>query len=226
MDKTYCYGPDYTVLKNKHGIRDDEALQQAEALITRQRMRQPIDDAFEMTARSYQNLHNHIFQDVYERAGEYRSTELWKGMSGFEHPHEIAPRMEQMFGENAQLPTASFDNSHEFAREAAKLMHGLNDIHAFREGNGRTQRLFLERLAMQSGFRIDEVNIDRKLWMEGSIQSFAQGAKSDHPVMTQCITTAIDLSRPVDIGPEFDHGHDGDGHGHSNDGHDGGRGGR
>jgi cell filamentation protein len=224
MDKTYCYAPDYAVLKNKHGIQDDTALQATEALLTHRRLRQPPPDPFGMTAQSYQNLHHHIFQDVYEWAGEYRSTELWKGNSGFEHPHEIAPRMEQVFDENAPLLNTSFDNSHEFAREAAKLMHELNDIHAFREGNGRTQRFFLERFGGQIGFKIDTVNIDRKLWMEGSIQSFGQGAKSDHPVMTQCIATAIDLSRSIDFDLEIDHGLDGDDHAHSNDGHDGGLG--
>ena len=43
----------------------------------------------------------------------------------------------------------------EFAEKAANVACELNNIHPFREGNGRTLLLFVEALATQAGHEID-----------------------------------------------------------------------
>lgn len=199
MDDTYCYAPNYTVLKNRLHIQDEDDLQRAEALLTRQRMREPLDPPFEMTPQSYQAIHQHIFQDVYEWAGEYRSTQLFRGASAFEYPHVIDGRMEEIFSTHADLTAGANISVPVFARDAAQLMYELNDVHPFREGNGRAQRVFLKRLGAQAGFQIEQANIDAKLWMEGSVQSFMQGGKKGNLLMGECISSAIDQSRSIEM---------------------------
>jgi cell filamentation protein len=48
----------------------------------------------------------------------------------------------------------------QFAARAAEHMCELNTIHPFLDGNGRTQRAFLEMLAKQAGHDIDLARID------------------------------------------------------------------
>src|SRR5690606_34818539 len=42
-----------------------------------------------------------------------------------------------------------------FSERAGYYLGNINKIHAFREGNGRTQRVFIDQLAKQNGFYIE-----------------------------------------------------------------------
>jgi cell filamentation protein len=57
----------------------------------------------------------------------------------------------------------------QFAAPAADLMAGINAIHAFREGNGRTQRVFMEELASQAGHALDFTVVSRERMAQASI---------------------------------------------------------
>ena len=48
---------------------------------------------------------------------------------------------------------------------------GTNDLHPFREGNGRTQRIFLSQLIENAGYGIDWAEIDGDLLMIATIQA-------------------------------------------------------
>lgn len=76
-------------------------------------------------------------------------------------------------------------------------MADLNHIHPFPEGNGRTQRIFLELLGRQSGFRLAHVRLGRDQWLAASIDSFRQDARrkghfGSHELMTGLIASALD----------------------------------
>ena len=47
----------------------------------------------------------------------------------------------------------------------------MNYVHPFREGNGRTQALYLQQLSGQAGHRLDLTQIDPQGWIEGAITS-------------------------------------------------------
>lgn len=56
-----------------------------------------------------------------------------------------------------------------------RLSHYLGEInvfHPFREGNGRSQRLFIEYLAKQAGFSVDFSQVSDKQMIEASAASF------------------------------------------------------
>lgn len=46
-----------------------------------------------------------------------------------------------------------------------------NNIHPFREGNGRTQRVFISQLALNAGYEMDFANIDTDKLMIATIQA-------------------------------------------------------
>ena len=48
-------------------------------------------------------------------------------------------------------------------------INAINAIHPFREGNGRTQRLYLEVLAKQAGHELAMDRIDPKAWNDASV---------------------------------------------------------
>jgi cell filamentation protein len=120
----------------------------------------------------YSAIHHHLFQDVYDWAGEYRSIRIAKGGSMFCYPEQIAEQMDILF---ARLSGASFTPSNgrkDFITATASFLADLNAIHPFREGNGRTQLTFLFLLGERSGFALDMTRIRPQEMLSAMIASF------------------------------------------------------
>ena len=79
-DKSYCY-PNTDVLINKLGIKNAKELYEAEKRITsieiQELSRNPLKGNFDFD--HLKSIHKHIFQDIYEWAGEIRTVEIGKG---------------------------------------------------------------------------------------------------------------------------------------------------
>lgn len=58
------------------------------------------------------------------------------------------------------------------ARALAHYLGEINAIHPFREGNGRTQRAFVNQVALMNGFYLDFSLITDKEMLEASHHSF------------------------------------------------------
>ena len=74
-----------------------------------------------------------------------------------------------------------------FAERAALHLGEINAINPFREGNGRTQQLFLEILAQRAGHSILRERIDSVAWNEAVIKSF----RGDYGALQDVINKAI-----------------------------------
>jgi cell filamentation protein, protein adenylyltransferase len=70
----------------------------------------------------------------------------------------------------------------EFANRAAAVMVDLNGVHPFREGNGRTQRVFMGVLAQEAGYSLDFSVVSRERMIQASI---AGNEKSDPGMMSR-----------------------------------------
>ena len=82
-DRNYCYPPDFTVLRNRLGIRRASTLEAAERRLVAQRLREPVPTgAFDLA--HLKAIHRHLFQDVYAWAGEVRTVEIAKDGSRFQ----------------------------------------------------------------------------------------------------------------------------------------------
>jgi cell filamentation protein len=170
FDDPYCY-PNSRILKNRADIRSPELLETNEVRATSLRASEPLPDG-QFNPAHYRAIHRHLFQDVYECAGEYRSIRIAKGSAMFCYPEHIADQMELLF---AQLPSASFtlriapDN---FIAAAASFLADLNAIRPFREGNGRTQLTFLFLLGNRAGISLDMTRIRPQQMLAAMIASF------------------------------------------------------
>ena len=55
----------------------------------------------------------------------------------------------------------------------AYYLSEINVLHPFREGNGRTQRLFIEYLASVAGYKVDFSEVTAREMLIASAESFA-----------------------------------------------------
>ncbi len=187
-DTTYCYAPDYTVLKNKAGIEDTHQLERFERLKTINRQRFCLDN-IPITYNGYKQIHAHLFQDVYTWTGQPRRVNISKGepFAFWQHiDQEMAKRFALINKENNLRGL----NVESFAQRAAEHLNEINAIHPFREGNGRTQRIFLQNLAHQAGHELEITRFDQRLWMKASIEGFRN---VDYRPMQACILGSLIL---------------------------------
>ncbi len=185
-DTEYCYPPDFTVLKNKAGLRDAEQLEQFERLKTINRLRYcPLD--IPISYEGYKEIHRRIFQDVYEWAGQPRSVDIRKGDYFCRAPY-IDQEMRRQFRTLQRENNLKDLQAAKFAVRTAEHLGEINAIHPFREGNGRTQRVFLRNLAHQAGYAIDLTRLTQDAWLDASIRSFR---KQDYAPMERVIREAM-----------------------------------
>jgi cell filamentation protein len=170
-DDPYCY-PGTSVLKNRLDLRTQAELDRFEASITAQRGREPLP-AGGLDERHYRALHRHLFQDVYEWAGETRTVRLAKQGSMFCYPEHIAREMQRVFGWVAEQNHLRGLSAEEFAGKAAHVVAELNAIHPFREGNGRTQFVFLRLVGDEAGHPLLFERLDAPAALEAMIASFS-----------------------------------------------------
>lgn len=166
----YCY-PGTTVLKNKPGIKDEQKLSEFEAVMTAQRSDEPLPQG-RLSAAHYRAIHKHLFQDIYEWAGKYRTVRIGKGGSAFCYPEHIDAEMQKLF---TYLKRQNFFrnlSANDFATRAAHFISTLNAIHPFREGNGRAQTTFLVLLADRAGHPLDVQKLVPEKFLTAMIKSF------------------------------------------------------
>ncbi|MEQ8829855.1 MAG: Fic family protein [Alphaproteobacteria bacterium] len=186
MEDPYVY-PGTEVLINRFDLRNDDLLHAHERALSRARIRRP-PPLVSMTPKGLSEIHKHIFQDIYPWAGEIRTCDLSKGTSFFCLPKHLPKQLEhrmQRLREDTDLPRPI---PHVFAKQAAEHIAELNALHPFREGNGRTLRLFAAQLAERAGLELDIRKIDHDRWIEGSIRSFDDG---DTTILRETLENAL-----------------------------------
>ena len=106
---------------------------------------QQIDNGTITIARTYDGDHMraiqwHLFQDVYEWAGQYRRVNIFKG-PGRSFGDVLTGELDRYLHDIHQLITHtpwSQLGRHEFVDQARPCFAYVNQAHPFREGNGRT----------------------------------------------------------------------------------------
>ena len=169
----YCY-PGTDVLRNLVDLRDADALAAFEAAMVHERSLQPLPTG-RLSVSHYRAIHRHLFQDVYNWAGRYRTVRIAKGGSVFCYPENIATQMTVLFLDLKGRDFFAEKSAEDFSRAAAGFLGGLNAIHPFREGNGRTQNAFLGILAARAGHQVDFSRLDPDSFLRAMIESFAVG---------------------------------------------------
>lgn len=185
-DKALYRYPDSDVLRNRLGITDAGQLEHVEFLLVSQRLEEAIPKGnFDLP--HLQKIHWHLFQDVYDWAGEIRKVDIGKGGFGF-HPHgRIEMGMADVHKRLDQQSYLRGLHRDKFAVEAAEYIGDVNRLHPFREGNGRTQLQYLKQLGEQANHKIDLSRFERKSWIQASIEA----NKFETTRMADCINKSI-----------------------------------
>lgn len=169
-----CY-PGTTVLINKFGIRSEARLLEAETAITQEAAARwelsPMCSTFDL--EHYKAIHRHLFQDLYDWAGQLRTVDISKKGTRFCPCERLEEEAVAAFKRLRDMKLFAGLTKDEFVLEFVDLYVTTNYLHPFREGNGRTQRLFLAQLARKVGFRLDFADIDLDELMIATIQSAA-----------------------------------------------------
>ena len=173
-----CY-PDTTVLVNKLDIRTQELLTEAESvLVTSFSVKLEKTMRFEnVDFDYYKNLHKQMFSDLYDWAGTVRKINISKKGTVFCNASDIERIGTLKFERLKKQKFLKEMKNDEFLDELTDLYHELNMLHPFREGNGRTLRLFVTLLVRNTGRDIDFNNADSDLLTIATIRA-AQGDKS------------------------------------------------
>ncbi|MBP0618258.1 Fic/DOC family protein [Jiella mangrovi] len=166
-----CY-PGTSVLRNKAELQDADALDEFELSMFYTRAEEPLPSGA-LDYPHYRALHHHLFQDVYEWAGQPRTIRIGKGGNWFCYPEYIASEMARIFNELAADNYLVGLSRAAFAAKAAHILAEINAVHPFREGNGRTQLTFLTILAEHAGFTVDMDVLDPDRVMQAMIASFS-----------------------------------------------------
>jgi cell filamentation protein len=166
----YCY-PGTFVLINRLCIRDQAALDAFEAEVTALRSAQEVPPG-SLDYSHFLAIHKHLFQDVYDWAGEIRTVRVAKQGSAFCYPEYIDSEMRKLFSELVRQRHFRDRSPADFAARAAHFLAELNAIHPFREGNGRTQLSFLKLLAEQVGYPLFLIRLDPDAMLQAMIKSF------------------------------------------------------
>lgn len=103
-------------------------------------------------------IHFYLFQDVYDWAGQIRRVDLRKNVEGA--VFFLRYSMIENAARFAAAELASENNlrnlsRHDFVERLSYYYDQLNYIHPFREGNGRAQRVFWNRIAHDAGWVLD-----------------------------------------------------------------------
>ena len=170
-----CYSGT-TVLINKFDIREEGKLNEVEGVLTSARyaewLRAPKTETFDFD--HYKAIHRFLFSDLYDWAGEVRTVNISKKGTQFAPVEQIESQAALIF-ERLKKQDFFKELSHdEFVDEIVDFYCVTNFLHPFREGNGRTQRLFLTQLIRNAGYDISFADMDTDLLMIATIQS-AQG---------------------------------------------------
>lgn len=145
------------MLENKLGITDSTELARIEEKISKQKAVEMFESGYlegleAGTFESLAKIHKYLFNEIYDFAGELRKVNVSKGNFRF------APLMylEAALQSIDKMPQSTFD-------EIIEKYVEMNVAHPFREGNGRSTRIWLDLiLKKEIGYVVDWSKVDKE----------------------------------------------------------------
>lgn len=136
---------------------DQKSLEQAKELFANKQ----IDQIEVGTIRGLQQIHQYLFDRLYDFAGQIRQQNLSKGNFRFAN----ALYLEDMLPKISQMSEATFD-------DIIKKYVEMNIAHPFLEGNGRSTRIWLDLMLKRAlGKMVDWSKIDKHLYLQAMERS-------------------------------------------------------
>lgn len=144
-------------LGNKFGLTSSADLAREEEFVSKKRAVELFENSIldSLPAGKFstlQAIHKYLFEDIYDFAGELRTVNIAKGNFRFAPLLYLQAALESI----DKMPQASFD-------EIIEKYVEMNIAHPFREGNGRSTRIWLDHiLKNEIGKVIDWSKVDKE----------------------------------------------------------------
>ena len=186
------------VSENKLGLTDSAELAREEEQISKKKAVNLFDFAIlkllsDGTYKTLAAIHKYLFEDIHDFAGELRTVNLAKGNFRFAPLMYLETALENI----DKMPQSNFD-------EIVEKYVEMNIAHPFREGNGRSTRIWLDHiLKNEIGKVVDWSKVDKEdylLAMERSpikdveIKVLLKGALTDEINSREVYMKGIDHS--------------------------------
>ena len=145
------------VLENKLGITTSSELAKIEEKISKKKALELFEQGLldKMQAGTFETLskiHKYLFDEIYTFAGKIRGVNIAKGNFRFAPLMYLKPALENI----DKMPQSTFD-------EIIEKYVEMNVAHPFREGNGRSTRIWLDLiLKNEIGMVIDWSRVDKE----------------------------------------------------------------
>lgn len=173
------------MLENKLGITDPAELAREEEKISKLKAKQMFDENFLDTLPvgkfvTLQKIHRYLFMEIYDFAGKVRTVNLSKGNFTF------APviYLESAIKNIEKMPQSTFD-------EIVEKYVEMNVAHPFREGNGRSTRIWLDHiLKNEIGKVVDWSKVDKEDYLLAMERSPIRDTEIKH-VLKNALTKKI-----------------------------------
>lgn len=173
-------------LENKLGITGQAELAREEERLSKLRALElfeegVLDELAAGTVTSLFEIHRYLFQDVYPFAGKIRTVNIAKGDFRFAPLKYLEPSLESI----EKMSQSTFD-------EIIDKYVEMNVAHPFREGNGRSMRIWLDHiLKVERGEVIDWSKVDKEDYLFAMERSPIRAIEIKH-VLKFALTTMID----------------------------------
>ena len=191
-------------LKNKLNIRDHQELRKAEADIGFLKLIN-VDSvkSDKLNEELLKDIHHHIFENIFEWAGEYRTVPVYKtelvipGISlRYADVGSIGKELRKQMIE-LNMTEWDLDNIDKLAYTFARKIAVMWKIHPFRDGNTRTFLSFAYIFAKENGFPFDmelfTKELNRKHDEEGKVINYS--------VRDRFVLASLDDDHYPEVGP-------------------------
>ena len=175
-DNIYCY-PNSNVLINNYNITDADELAELERQISNSLVAE-FEDNIKMVLdfKYFKEIHRYLFSSIYTWAGKVRTVDIAKGTL-FCRTFAIELEADRIFSELHDDNYLLSYSDELICTKIAYYLSEINALHPFREGNGRTQRLFIKILANRAGYEMDFTGISQEEMIKASAESFMKEYK-------------------------------------------------
>ncbi|WP_375706011.1 BID domain-containing T4SS effector [Bartonella sp. AA2SXKL] len=200
--------PNSITLKNKYGIKDYGKLKVQCAHDTTKaiiHLRQEAPPQ-KLTSTYLQYIHHTLFKNTFEWAGQTREKPftfedgtvaympmMKKAGISFASAKQIQEGLENLDKTLAETNSLKGLTRETFIEHVTEMLIQLNYTHPFREGNGRTQRMFFEKLGQVAGHTLDFSLVTEKRMNLASIASLKHKDKEEMKHLLE------DISNPEKI---------------------------
>ena len=173
-------------LENKLGITDSAELAREEERISKKKAVELYDKGLldSLEAGKFSSLafiHKYLFEEIYDFAGEVRDVNIAKGDFRFAPVMYLGSALEHV----GNMPQNDYESIVEKYVE-------MNICHPFREGNGRSTRIWLDLiLKKELGMVIDWSNVDKEDYLMAMERSPIKDIEIKH-ILKNALTDKVD----------------------------------